>query len=273
MKVAHFPNQISTHKTTLVLGAFEAIHNGHLELIKAAQKEGHRVAVMIIENPSALPGASKEEFASLDIRLEHLAWLGVEFVSVVKFNEDIRLMDGKEFIKQIMKSVNAESLVMGSDFACGRGGEYKAKDIANDFKDSKIIDILKINDKKISTSILREMITLGHVDTIRQLAPFAYEVKANVDSKGFFEIKNQPKLHAGIYAATAEINDILYWACVYVNQAGVMNIQVPDLQIKNSPFNGNIAFLKLVRVIVSSAKDKFEKDDLAKVANYLKNNI
>lgn len=273
MKVAYFPKQISSSKTTLVLGGFEAIHNGHLELIKEAKKIGHKLAVMVVANPSDMPGSSKEEFASLEVRLEHLAALGVDFVSVVKFNEDIRLMDGKKFIEQIIAATKAEDIVMGSDFRCGRGGEYTSKEISKDFKNSKVVEVVKFNDRKISTSTLRELVTLGQVDVIKKLSPFAFEVKVNVDSKGFFKFNKEPKLHAGVYATTAEVNDVLYWSHVYVNQQGVMNIQVPDLQLKNSPFDANISFLKLVRIIVSSTKDKFETDDVAKVASYLKNNI
>lgn len=273
MKVAYFPKQISSSKTTLILGGFEAIHNGHLELIKEAKKIGHKTAVMIVANPSAMPGSSKEEFASLDVRLEHLAALGVDFVTVVKFNEDIRLMDGKKFIEQIVEVTRATDLVMGSDFRCGRGGEYTAKEISKDFKNSKVVDVIKFNDRKISTSSLKELVTLGQVDVIRKLSPFSFEVKTYVDSKGFFKFNNEPKLHAGVYATAAEINEVMYWSYVYVNQKGEMNIQVPDLQLKNSPYDANISFLKLVRIIVSSSKDKFETDDVAKVASYLKNNI
>lgn len=273
MKVAYFPKQVSSHKTTLILGSFETIHNGHLELIKEAKKLGNKLAVMVIENPSNIPGSSKEEFASLDVRLEHLAALEIDYVTVVKFDEEIRLMDGKKFIEQVVAVTKADKLVMGSDFACGRGREYTSKEIAKDFNDSKVVELVKFNDRKISTSTFKELVTLGQVDVIRQLSPFAFEVKANVDSKGFFKFNREPKLHAGVYAASAIINDVMYWAYVYVNQQGVMNIQVPDLQLKNSPYEANVSFLKLVRIIVSSAKDKFEKDDIAKVANYLKNNI
>lgn len=273
MKVAYFPTQVSTVKTTLVLGAFESVHNGHRKLIETAIKLGKRVAVMMIANPSELPGSPKEEFASLDVRLEHLADLTVDYVSVVKFDENMRLMDGKEFVKQIMVATKAENLIMGSDFACGRGGEYKAKDIAKDFANVTIVDVVKQNDKKIATSLLREMVNLGHVDVIREISPFAFEVKVNVDSKGFFKFDKEPKLHAGIYATTAIINDIRYWSYVHVNQAGVMKITVPDLQLKNSPFDAHIAFIKMVRIVVSSDKDKLDQADVTRVATYLKNNI
>lgn len=210
MKVAYFPKQIAMHKSTLVLGSFEMIHNGHLELINQAQKLGKRIAVMIIANPTSLPGSSQEEFASLDIRLQHLADLGVDYVSVVKFDEEIRLTEGKKFVKQIVEATKAENIVIGADFACGRGGEYKAKEIAKDFKNVTVVEPIKFNDKKISTSVIKELVTLGDVDVIKKLSPFYFEVNANVDSKGFFKFEKEPKLHAGIYATTAIINDIRY---------------------------------------------------------------
>ena len=211
MKVSYYPKEFNNkHKCSLILGSFETIHNGHLELIKKAREISSRVAIMIFEDPSQLPGANKINFTDLDTRLQQLANLKIDYVTVVKFNNDIRLQSGKDFIKSLINIFNAKHLVMGKDFACGKGREYKSKDIKNDFENVDIIEHTKINSQKISTSLLKEFLHLGEVDLIKNLSPFAYSISIDVKSDGSIDLSKYPKLHAGIYATTMVVNEVLY---------------------------------------------------------------
>lgn len=275
MKVTHYPKTLNTkYKTTLILGSFETIHNGHLELINTARKLGKRIAIMLMDNPKDLPGFNKEkEFTSLNIRLQQLANLQVDFASVVKYDKHVALLEGKDFIKTLMKSVNASHIVIGKDFKCGRGGSFAAKDIVKEFKDVTVVEHKKINEKKISSSLLKEFLTLGEVDLVKKLSPFAYTIEAKVNSKNIVDISMYPKLHSGIYASSIIVNEIEYWALVHISQSNVATIKVPDLQLKNSPYKGSLSLHKLIRIIVSSREDNIKDTDLENVAFYLKNNI
>lgn len=275
MKVTYYPKTLNTkYKTTLILGSFETIHNGHLELINTARKLGKRIAIMLMENPKDLPGFNKEkEFTSLNIRLQQLANLQVDFASVIQYDKNIALLEGEDFIKRLMKSVNASHIVIGKDFKCGRGGAFTAKDIMAHFKDVTIVEHKKINEKKISSSLLKEFLTLGEVDLIKKLSPFPYTVEAKVSSKNIIDFLMYPKLHTGIYASTIIINEIEYWALLHISQKNIATIHIPDLQLKNSPYNGQLSLHKLIRIIVSSKEDHIKDTDIEKVAYYLKNNI
>lgn len=274
MKVSYYPKEFNNkHKCSLILGSFETIHNGHLELIKKAKEVNSRIAIMIFEDPSQLPGANKINFTDLETRLQQLANLQVDQVTVVKFNNDIRLQSGKDFIKSLINIFNAKHLIMGKDFACGKGREYKAKDIQNDFKNTDVMEHSKVNNNKISTSLLKEFLHLGEVDLIKKLSPYAYSMNVNVKSDGSVDLSNYPKLHSGIYATTIVVNDILYWSYLHISQEKKAKLIVPDLQLKNTPYKGQLSFYKLIRIIVSSKEDSIKDSDSQKVAFYLKNNI
>ena len=273
MKVTRFPKHVFKKPSTLVLGSFESIHQGHLELFKLAKSFKKPVTVMIIENPSHLPVSTSEEYSSLNVRLQTLANLKIDNVITVKFDNDIRLMKGHDFIKKIKEVANANRLIFGQDFKCGIGGSYKASDIIKDFPESHIVTFKKYKDKKISTSILKEMVHFGEVDAIKKIAATPFTIDASVNSNHEFLWKNEPKLHAGIYAATAIINEILYWAYVHVSMNHRYFVTIPDLRLKNSPYEAMISFHHLTRIIVSSSKDQVTEEDVKNAANYLKNTI
>lgn len=50
-------------------------------------------------------------------------------------------------------------------------------------------------------------------------------------------------------------------------------ITIPDLKLKNSPYEATVSFHHLTRIIVSSSKDKVTEEDIKNAANYLKNTI
>lgn len=274
MKVSYYPKEFNNkHKCALILGSFETIHNGHLELIKKARDINSKVAIMTFEDPSQLPGANKVNFTDLETRLQQLANLKVDQVTVVKFNNDIRLQSGKDFINSLINIFNAKQMIVGKDFACGKGREYKAKDIQKDYKNVEIIEHQKINSQKISTSLLKEFLHLGEVDLIKNLSPFAYSMNVNVKSDNSLDLSNYPKLHSGIYATTIVVNEVLYWSYLHISQEQKAKVIVPDLQLKNTPYQAQLSIHKLIRIIVSSKEDDIKEEDSQKVAFYLKNNI
>lgn len=271
MKVTHFPNKITDKKTSLVLGSFESFHNGHMDLLIKANELNKNVCVMLIENVSNIPGASKEEYAPLDVRLQNLANLKVEFAIVVKFTPELRLMDGKEFIAKMIESCNAEYLVMGKDFKVGKGGEYKAIDIQKDYPKSVILEHKKVNDTKISTSILKEMVVLGDVDVIRKISPFPFQMQVHVSASGEFKLTNEVKPHSGVYAVMVDIRDIRYWGVAHISQGDVHKLIIPDFQVKNTPVDAVIHYFKLIKYIINSKSDIVEEKDKTLAAQYLKN--
>ena len=274
MKVFTYPNQIKyKHQTVLILGSFETVHNGHFELIKEAQKHKGKTVIMMIEDPSQLPGAKEVNFTSLDIRLQQAANLNLDYALIVDFNPELRLLEGKEFIDKLIVLTGAKTLVFGEDFKAGRGGTYTAKDILKDFPNSIMVNHLKANAKKVSTSLLKEMIHLGEVDLVKKLSPYPYTLRVRVSAKDTFSVDKSLKMHPGIYAATIIVNDIRYWAQVHISQEQNASISVPDLNLKNTPYNGDLSFHKMIRIIISSKEDSPTKNDLEKTAFYLKNTL
>lgn len=271
MNVAKFPNKISSGKRTMVLGSFNSFHDGHKALLDVAKSYKNKVIFMIIDDLSSLRKNSKKEYHSLDIRLQHMANIGVDEVVVVEFNSSIMSMNGREFASKLKETYNVERFVVGKDFAMGKNAEYKANDLQIDFP-TTIVKTKIINDKKLSTSLLREFVEFGDVKLVKKNSPFWFTVDARVSDKGAFEIKGLAP-HPGIYAAWAIVNDVKYWSTVRISKTGKHEIRIPELLLKNTGFDVQIEFANKIRTVIRADYDILKENDLEESVNYLKNTL
>lgn len=199
MKVTKFPNKISLGERTMILGSFYTFHNGHKILFDIAKSYKNKIIAMLINDLSILKKASKQQYESLEIRLQHMANIGIDEVVVVEFDSNIMGMSGKQFAQKLKEKYNVLRFVVGKDFAMGKNANYKAIDLQKDFN-TIIVKLLKINEKKLSTSLLCEFVTFGNVEQVKKNSPFFFTLDARIKSDGIFEI-NGLTPHTGIYAA------------------------------------------------------------------------
>ena len=257
MEVAYYPKKITNKKTTLIMGGFKFIHNGHKRLIEVAKTFKNPISMMLI--------VRKEDLISLDIRLVQLAKLGVSYVHVIKFDSKFQGTTGKDFLKTIKEISNAKNIVAGEDFTFGKNRTMSVKDI----KDITIVKLAKINNKKVSTAFIKELITLGEVDVIKEMSPFPYTIQLNANAKKEITAGLPKDLHAGIYAIFAIVNSVKYYGYIYLNMKGGAKIFVPDLLVKNNSFKPVVRLIKMTRKIYVSKQDELLKDDEEKVILYL----
>ncbi len=268
MIVTNYPNKLTSKKTTLILGSFESFHMGHLSLIEKAKEFKKPIVVMLFENPSALPGASKKEYQPLDIRIQNLSDLGIEFAMVVKFGTKVSSLKGKTFLDKIIKLTGAVNLISGEDFALGKGRDLKAKDIPN-------INIVKAykskSGKKISTSLLKELLPLGEVLLLKKLATSPYKNRFQIRPDNTFTFKDSIALHTGVYATFTLVNDIRYWSYVEIGIDTKPVLTVPQLKLTNQPYEAIIEFHNLTKIIVKKSENKTTEKDIEKVVKVLSN--
>lgn len=270
MIVTYFPNKLNKGKTTLVLGGFESFHNGHELLFYKAREFKNKIAVMLFEKPALLPKNTKKEYASLEVRLQQLANYGIEMAIVVKFTDDIKNTEGSIFLKKLVDSTNATQLVCGSDFSMGFNRSYDTKSIAKEFPLS-VVEMIKYNNQKISTSLLKELVENGNVDVIKKMSPFSYTIDTKFDKDFKFEI-NIILPHKGIYAAWAVIDEVKYWALVKIGYDN--NIaEIPDFIFNKTSPSVVFEMRKMTRAFVKKEHDVIFPEDRKKVTNFLTQNL
>lgn len=263
MKVIKYGQSIKTRETTLVLGGFGMIHNGHKLLIEEAQKLKKPISIMIIENPEYFN--NKKPIQPLEDRLQNLANLGVSIAVVVKMDITIASTPGKIFLENIKKSVNAKKTFSGKDFVVGKNKELTAQKI----EDNIVVEPLKVNEAKLSTSLLVEDLKSGDVKNIKRNSPFGYTMISKVNTKGILDNKDYVEKSAGIYAIWGEVNDVLYWGYTHIDFNGQEHVYLPQLKVDNKVYKVRIHYQNLIRRIIKSSEDKVFEQDIENTKKFL----
>lgn len=273
MKVARYPAQLPVKASALVLGAFESVHIGHQALFDAARQTRMPVVALVIDNISALPKHDNLTYSSLETRLQQLANLGVNYALVVNFTPQIRELSGSFFLNEIIKLTNAKQVVVGEDFAMGQGRALKAANIKELFNSTQIINTIKFNNNRVSTTLLKELVQLGDVAVVSKLAPYPFTVQVQISEKSAFIWPSpivQP--HTGIYACYVTINDLKYPSLVRVGFKEAQ-VKVANTALANKKYTAIIEFVKNLRMIVKSDHDKISESDEQLATKYFQETL
>jgi riboflavin kinase / FMN adenylyltransferase len=128
VKVARDTSELECVPRAVAIGTFDGVHLGHRQVIEAALDAGPRPTVVTFDpHPRRVLGYAVEQLATLERRLELLAWLGVEETLVVEFTLDTQRIEPDDFAEQYLRAIGAEVIVAGEDF---RFGHRRAGDLA-----------------------------------------------------------------------------------------------------------------------------------------------
>lgn len=126
--------QISPEQdTAITIGVFDGVHLGHRHLIDHLQKQAQAMdclagIVTFRQHPQQVlsPQSKVSYLITLDERLALLRGLGIEFVAPLSFTRDLAQTSPREFVLALRRYLKMKSLVIGPDFALGKGREGNA---------------------------------------------------------------------------------------------------------------------------------------------------
>ncbi len=124
------PTGAPLRDTVLTIGVFDGVHLGHQHLIDAtiaqARARAAQAVVMTFDpHPYTVvrPGSARQLLISLDQRLAAFTACGVDATAIVQFAPAVMALSAVEFIDALGVHVTLRALVVGEDFALGRGRE------------------------------------------------------------------------------------------------------------------------------------------------------
>ena len=153
-------------KRVAALGFFDGIHKAHQKIIgdtvKEAGEEFISVVITLDKSPKEYFGKTSEEsLTPTNKKNELLRELGVDEVYYLEFNEKLQNLSAEEFINNILKKLNVEKVFCGFDYRFG----FKGLGTPDLIKDSGIEVMVqekqKIDEEKISTTVLKEFVRNG----------------------------------------------------------------------------------------------------------------
>ena len=164
--------------TVVVIGNFDGVHRGHVELIhtaRASEPGARVVAVTFWPHPMSVirPDQAPPLLTSLERRKELLRKAGVDDVVVVNFTPEVASWSPVQFVDTVIRPLHPARIVVGENF---RFGFRAAGDVstlaelgAGEFK-VQALPLLTDGTQPSSSTLIRHAVADGDFGRVRELS-------------------------------------------------------------------------------------------------------
>jgi riboflavin kinase/FMN adenylyltransferase len=178
-------------KHAISIGVFDGVHKGHLALVDKMLTEGKvrgltGGVVTFYPHPVAVirPDIEFTYLTSLQNRIELIQNAGVEFVSVLEFDNQLQQVSARNFCEMLVEEVQMELLVVGDDFKLGRNGEGDIEILKNIGLELGFevvsVPLVRENTSKVSSTRIREALSSGSMEEVGSLMGHRYQLDGPV---------------------------------------------------------------------------------------------
>lgn len=175
------------HDAWLTIGSFDGVHLGHQEIIRQLTTGAHdhgdpAVVVTFYPHPLVVLNDRVDTFylTTPDERAQLLGELGVDIVLTHKFDRQISNLTAWEFMVKLKTHFDFSNLWIGHDFALGRnreGNVERLKELGVEFNYMvNVLEPIEHNGLIVSSSLIRNFIREGNIDSANQLLGRLYQV-------------------------------------------------------------------------------------------------
>jgi riboflavin kinase/FMN adenylyltransferase len=216
-------------ETLLTIGVFDGVHAGHRYLLeklqqRAVEKNLLSGVVTFTPHPQSVlhPHNQLPWLSNLEDRIRAFQELGVNIVAVLTFTPEVAQLSARDFIALLKKHLRMQGIMVGPDFALGRGGEGNITllhALGREMKFSvEVIPPYTINDEVVSSTLIRQALIQGDVRRVERLMGHYFYLRGKVitsDKRGRvlgfptanLDIKPQQALpDNGIYATITQVD-------------------------------------------------------------------
>ncbi|MEO0898687.1 MAG: bifunctional riboflavin kinase/FAD synthetase [Bacteroidota bacterium] len=222
-------------KTVVTIGTFDGVHIGHTYILnhiidKAKEIGGESLLISFHPHPRMIlkpHDKSLRLLHTLDEKISLLESLGLDKLLLIPFSRDFSLLSSDQYIQRVLiDTVQPNEIVIGYDHRFGhdrKGGIEELKKYASnhDFKVEEI-PAQAIDNAKVSSTKIREALTLGMVETANKYLGYQYSFGGTV-------IHGQ-KLGRTIGYPTANIQPDNEYKLIPANGIYLVKVEVRDQQ-------------------------------------------
>ena len=216
-------------ETLLTIGVFDGVHAGHRYLLEKLQQrasEKNLLSGVVTFNPhpqSVLhPHNQLPWLSNLEDRVRAFQELGVKIIVVLTFTRRVAQLGAREFISLVKKQLRMRGIMVGPDFALGRGREGNIdllRALGREMEISvEVIPAYTINGEVVSSTLIRRVLAQGDMRKVKRLMGRYFQLGGKVitsDKRGRvlgfptanLDISPQQALPSnGIYATITQVN-------------------------------------------------------------------
>jgi riboflavin kinase/FMN adenylyltransferase len=159
----------------VTIGVFDGVHRAHERLIRAAVRQARTlraksIAVTFDPDPHAVldPAHPPALLMPLDARVRRMAALGLDCIWVIPFTKTFARLSAGDFLRRVLlRRVRPAALIVGEDFAFGRGrgGGLDLLRATGRARGVRIIAVKQVRyrGEPVSSSRIRRALAAGHL--------------------------------------------------------------------------------------------------------------
>lgn len=178
--------------SVVTLGVFDGVHLAHRKIIKKtiqrARELGSKSVLLTFEKHPKRTTHKKAPpiLTTTTKKIALLRELGPDVLVLINFNKKFASLSAQSFIEKVLvKKFKAKEIIIGHDYGFGKGKEgngalLKKEGEAFGFK-TRVVSPLKINGKRISSTVIREVIRKGDILSARKYLGHDYSVIGRVE--------------------------------------------------------------------------------------------
>ena len=168
-------------ETVLTIGVFDGVHLGHnalLSEIKAQAEQLNALSCVVTfrYHPDELlsPNKSLPYLTSLNQRVKLLKTKGIDLVVTVTFNAELAALEAREFIMLLKKYLKMRGLVVGPDFALGKGRQGNIEYLRQVGRELGFtvttVPPVQVKNETVSSTAIRNALADGDMKRVENLA-------------------------------------------------------------------------------------------------------
>jgi riboflavin kinase/FMN adenylyltransferase len=178
-------------ETLLTIGVFDGVHAGHRYLLEKLQQraaEKNLLSGVVTFNPhpqSVLhPHNQLPWLSDVEDRIRSLQELGINIVAVLTFTPKVAQLSAREFLLLLKKHLKMRGIMVGPDFALGRGREGDInllRALRREMEFSvEVIPPFTINGEVVSSTLIRQALAQGDMRKVERLMGRYFHLRGKV---------------------------------------------------------------------------------------------
>ena len=183
--------QVPEQDTLLTVGVFDGVHRGHQHLINylregARQRNLLSGVVSFKHHPRQVlrPQNGLPHLTGLKERARLLKGLGIDFIVTLSFTPTLAQLTARQFVALLKQHLRMQGLVIGPDFALGRGREGNAASLVALGKEMAftvdVVPSIVIDGEVASSTAVRAALAEGDMKRVSELLGRHFGVEGRV---------------------------------------------------------------------------------------------
>lgn len=205
MKVHYGFDSLPTFRAPVVtVGSYDGVHGGHRAILRrinelAAQNEGESVVITFAPHPRIVLGNADglKLLNTLEEKIALLEDVGVDHLIVAPFTEEFSQLSSQEYVRDyLVKRIGIRTLVVGYNhhFGHNKDGDFRFLQSLQEECGFEVYEISRqqIDDEKVSSTVVRQLISAGDVAHAKRLLERPYILIANLKERSVDPYKLLP---------------------------------------------------------------------------------